>query len=369
MVRRLLILSGIAILGVILFHSAGWGFVAMFAWQDHYAAATGNPPDRIGGAEYYLLRFIEQLTVFVIPAFLFVSGFFIAAATGRSLPNVKWSVLLSRIKHLVVPYLIWSAVLIVLLVLQGRIFSPAEYLRMLLTGSTNPAYYYVPLLCQLLLLSPLMVPAARSHWMTLLIVTAVIQISVQLLYYPALIGTSLPGMEWSGVAIPKWAFPTRIFWFAFGIVVGFHTHAFRASIARWKWILLMASIALVPLGIFEWEWMVRASGTDWLGHRETLLDTLYSGVTILAFLAFADVSIPFSAFLSVLAAHSFGIYLIHSPVMEYISRILYHVAPEVLGHQILLQPLLWIFGLGVPLALMAVVRRSPLSNYYRWFFG
>ncbi len=277
--------------------------------------------------------------------------------------------LISRIKHLVVPYLLWSTLLLILLAIQGTVLSPVQYVKVYLTGGANPAYYYVPLLTQLLLLSPLMIPAARAHWVTLLLITGVVQLVVQLLYYPDLIGMGVSALEPAINVIPKWAFPTRIFWFAMGIVAGFHVQGFRQVIERWKWPLLVTSLVLIPMGMVEWELIVRAHGSEWLGHRETLLDTVYSAAAILAFLAFADVKIPFSAALSVLAAQSFGIYLVHSPAMEYFARTLYHFAPWVLGRQLLLQPLLWVVGLGAPLLLMAVVRRSPVRSYYRWIFG
>jgi peptidoglycan/LPS O-acetylase OafA/YrhL len=70
-----------------------------------------------------------------------------------------------------------------------------------------------------------------------------------------------------------------------------------------------------------------------------------------------------------LSSRSFGIYIVHSPVMEVVARGLYHLAPFVLGYQFIFQPLLLLFGLGVPLMLMLLVERSPLRGYYRYLFG
>jgi hypothetical protein len=55
--------------------------------------------------------------------------------------------------------------------------------------------------------------------------------------------------------------------------------------------------------------------------------------------------------------------------MEVVARGLYHLAPFVLGYQFIFQPLLLLFGLGVPLMLMLLVERSPLRGYYRYLFG
>ena len=164
MVRRLLLLNGFSILGVILYHSVGWGFVAMFSWAHRYMPVLSPNFDQIGGIPYYAMRFVEQLVVFTIPAFLFVSGFFVAFATGRMQSNIKWETIGARIKRMLIPYLIWSFVLFGLFFIQGNLYTLQQYLRMLFTGQTNPAYYYVPLLIQFYLLSPLIVPLAKRNW-------------------------------------------------------------------------------------------------------------------------------------------------------------------------------------------------------------
>jgi peptidoglycan/LPS O-acetylase OafA/YrhL len=232
----------------------------------------------------------------------------------------------------------------------------------------------VPLLCQLYLLSPLLVPLARTRWSLLLIATGVIQLAVQLLYYPALLGPALLEVEPGWLApmvdgIPKWFFATRIFWFSLGIVTGFHVRTVREWAICHRRLLFAAAVLLIPVGMIEWESILRISNQPLLGHRETLVDTLYAAAVILSFVALDDVVLPWAAQLRYLGTHSFGIYLVHSPVMEVLARGLYHVAPWLLGQPFLLQPMLWAAGLGVPLALMALVRRSPAQRYYRHLFG
>jgi hypothetical protein len=90
MIRRLLYLNGLAILAVILFHTSGMGFIAMFAWTHRYLPVTVPNYDLFGSSAYYGLRVVEGIVVFSIPAFLFISGFFIAFATGRTKSKVSW---------------------------------------------------------------------------------------------------------------------------------------------------------------------------------------------------------------------------------------------------------------------------------------
>ena len=146
MIRRLLLLNGLAIMSVVIFHATGWGFVAMFSWTHRYMPVTSPNYDQVGSIWYYIGQIVEQFVVFSVPAFLFVSGFFIAFATGRNRPNVNWNTIKSRIQNLIIPYLVWSFLLFILLFAQGTRYSVKQYLVLLITGQTNPAYYFVPLL-------------------------------------------------------------------------------------------------------------------------------------------------------------------------------------------------------------------------------
>jgi peptidoglycan/LPS O-acetylase OafA/YrhL len=369
MIRRFLLLNGFAILAVILFHASGWGFVAMFAWPHRYLPVTSPNYDQLGSLSYYGLRAVEQLIVFSIPAFLFVSGFFIAFATGRNQTTVSWKIVGTRIKFLLIPYLLWSFIIFVLFFLEGKRFSPVGYLRMLLTGETNPAYYFVPLLSQFYLLSPFLIPLARHRWVALLVVAGLIQLAVQLSQYPFLLGLDLPAIQPFVDVVPKWLFPARIFWFSFGIVAGFHLNGLKEWITKYKWFLLAVVLITYVVGIFEWEVYFRLSGEEWLNHRETLIDNLYSAALVLTLLAFNVSAVPLSKQIGDLGTKSFGIYLVHSPVMEYLSRIIFHLAPWILAYQIIFQPILIVVGLAVPLLLMALVKRSPARGFYQYIFG
>ena len=220
MVRRLLYFNGIAILAVILFHTTGWGFTAMISWTPRYMPVSEPVFDQVGSLSYFALRFIEQLIVFAIPAFLFVSGYFIAFATGRR-DNLPWNQVFARIRNMLIPYTLWTLLIWAGLLAQGHVFSIGEYVVQYLTGNTTPAYYYIPLIIQFFLLSPLIVPLAKKHWVPLLIITGLIQLILQacqmafLIYGPA----ALPQPVLWIALIPKWVFLARLFWFVFGVVL------------------------------------------------------------------------------------------------------------------------------------------------------
>ena len=76
--RQIPILRGLAILAVVYNHATGWGYTAMFWWADRYRQVGSLPNyDQMGSLPYYVLAVIQQLAQFSVPAFLFISGFFI----------------------------------------------------------------------------------------------------------------------------------------------------------------------------------------------------------------------------------------------------------------------------------------------------
>ncbi len=368
MIRRLLYLNGIAIVSVILFHSTGWGFVAMFSWAERYQAATAVPFSQMGSPAYYFLRVIEQLVVATIPAFLFVSGYFIAFATGR-METIGWATIWARIKKFIIPYLFWGTVSLGMLAAQGIILTPFEYAISFFTGNMSPAYYYIPLLIQLYAISPFVVPLAKKHWKPLLLVAILVHGTIQISYLSTIIGIEIPEIIRRFTALPKWFFPVRFLWFVLGIIVGFNLANFKLILARWKWVLLGLSIILIPAGVLEWEWIIRQSGQQWVDHRETILDSVYSISIIFTFLAFDKVKLPRAKMVEDLGSKAFGIYLAHIPVMEVVARGIYHIAPGLLAYQVIFVPIMIILGLGLPLLAMYITNLLPVRRYYSYVFG
>lgn len=369
MTRRLLYLNGLAVLGVVLNHALSWSFVAMFWWTDRYRPVSVPNFDQLGGATYWVLRVVEQLIIFTIPTFLFVSGYFVAFAAGKAQARVNPRFIWNRLQYLIIPYVLWSVIMLAFEYAQGNVYTLAEYARMLLLGGTTPAFYFVPLLAQLYLLAFVMVPLAKRHWRVLLAGAALLQVLVQVLRYAVILRVAFPGREVLQVLTPGWFFPGSVFWFALGIVVGFHLAALKQALARWRWVFVGGLGALLVLGILEWELLLRWSGEAWLTPKETLLDNLYALCFLMCFIAFDAVRLPAARRLSELGPKSFGVYLVHSLVLIVVARLTYHVAPWVLGYQWLFLPLLFVAGLGVPLLLMAIVIRSPAKRIYAYQFG
>jgi peptidoglycan/LPS O-acetylase OafA/YrhL len=368
MVRRLLYLNGLAILGVVLFHSAGMGFVAMFSWAHRYLPPTVSSASQIGSPAYYALRLIEQVSMFSLPAFLFVSGYFISVQAGRT-GNIRWSAIWSRIRTLLIPFLLWSLVTITLVVLEGKRYGPLEFIWVWLTGQANEVLYFVPLLIQFYLLAPFFVRAIRWNWKVVLPILALIQILVLILPYPRSLGIDTAWSNQLMYLIPKWIFISRIFWFPLGIAVGFHISKVGEWLSKYHLWLLGSALILIPIGMIEWEYLFHTSGIDWLSTRETVIDGLYALMAIFGVLGLENNRLVGMQIMSDMGAKSYGIYLIHAIAITYIAKLIYHFAPALLGYQIILQPVFVIAGLGIPLLMMYIVEHLPIRRFYVYLFG
>ncbi len=371
MTRRVFLLMGLAILAVVCSHAAGWGQIAMFLWTDRYRPVTVPNFDQLGSLSYYVLLIIRQLTVWSVPAFLFGSGFFVAYAARGSQAALSWKMVKVRIVNLLVPYVIWSIVCFIGDALQGITYVPVEYLERLAFGRADGGgYFYIPLLCQFYLLSPLIVPIARTRGRRLLFISALLQLGALSLRYLDLFEAGIAGLHLITIITASWLFIRWSFFFALGIVCGFQVGQLKGWLARHKQGILVAMIVLGLLAVVEPEVIYRTTGKEWRFVPFTIATSLYSVAFVLCFLASGEVSIPYPRIVHQIGRRSYAIYLLHIKVMEFVARIIRQILPWMLAHQVLLfQSVIFVFGLGVPLLFMAFVARSPMRRSYHYLFG
>lgn len=369
MTRRFLLLNGLAVIGAVINHALGWGFTSLFWWTDRYEAVTVPDFSQLGSPTYYVLRVLEQIVTVSVPAFLFVSGFFLAFAAGRNASKMGWGIVGSRLRMLLIPYLLWSLAILVGRSLDGSPQTWSGYLERLLFGGAAEPYYYIPVITQLYLLAPLVIPRLRDQWKPVLIVALAVQLAIQAARYPVLLGWDVPAANWIWRHAPGWFFPHMAFWFVLGGYAALHLAEFKETLARWRPILPWATLVLTILAIVEWELLQRFSERQWVAPIPTSLDTLYSLSFLLTFMAYAESIAPRFHSLDALGVKSFGVYLIHAPLLELLSRAMYHATPFLLAHQLVFLTLLTIAGLAVPLMLMTIVSRTPARPYYNYLFG
>jgi surface polysaccharide O-acyltransferase-like enzyme len=302
---------------------------------------------------------IKQLTPFSVPVFLVVSGYFIAFASRAGL---SWKMVRMRIRDLLIPYLIWSVVVMALDTVFGTRFSLGQIVVNLLVGNASPVYYYVPLICQLFVLSPFLVPLIRSsNWKKVLAAAGLLQILLMVFQYLCIFGIFSVNINWF--------FGNLVFFFALGVALNFHLDEIRAWIHRRRFYWLAALGVFALLAVIETEVYFRLELGDYRGGVQTLAATLYTLSFLLVFIEFDRLQFRYAGLLGKIGQKAYGIYLMHPVVLLLAAKTIYHLVPWMLGWQWLFQPVLLLSGIGIPLFAMRVVARSPLRGGYRFLFG
>jgi len=370
MFRKITLLSGLAILGVVINHASGWGYTALFAWTDRYLPVTVPNYDLFGSSGYYLSLIFLRISSFAVPAFLFTSGAFLAyALRGSKNGKLSWQMLKNRIGNLLIPYIIWSFIALIYIFMLGDRSSLTNVIQMFFTSGIVGPYYYVPLLVYLILLSPFLVPLAKNHPAILLIVTGAIQFGLSILHTRAAFGMQPSNMNWLLNLTPDWSVPRWIFFYCFGLVAGIFQDSWSNILPRFKWPLLFLTILSAGILIFESDTSFKILGWDGYNIVSRYSFNFYGLFFIAFFLSINSVPGFITKLLNKLAFKSMGIYLIHFLAMGLAAKFIYRYFPWLLTKQLLFQICLLTIGLGIPLAIMQVLTKSSLRKYFRFVFG
>jgi len=343
-------LRGLAILGVV-FNHANWHGLSRFT---------------AGEAQGYPFVVFDQIGKFAIPAFMFITGYFIAYATSGGRFDLHWQIIRVRVTNLLWPWLIWSVILVVGQSFQGRPIALAEFLRTLIVQ-----YYFVPLLILYYLLASLVVKWARSSTGWLLAGAAVVQLLAVALFYARVYPPYFPGAVTSWVDIGPLEYLRFAFYFPFGLVCGMFPGMVKNSLARFKSILPWTVLLLFGLSVLETAIVYHIGGEVWpIGGDQTKVSSAsFSTALVFCFVVFDRSPMPFSRAVNKLGTHSYGIYLCHYPIMGILAKVIERATPWVASQGWLLLPLL--FGLTVALSmlLMASVAWLPTKRFYRYLLG
>jgi surface polysaccharide O-acyltransferase-like enzyme len=228
-------------------------------------------------------------------------------------------------------------------------------------------YWFIPALCYSYLISPIVVRLVQWNWKLVLAISGLIQ----------LILVSIGALGYAGINIPWTAFVTRLFpswspfpwlfFFTFGISAGFHIQDLAQWLMKYRTALFVLVLITGFLNILESDYLYRSPLHYPSASIGTITYFLYATTFILWFLALAVV--PFSKQLTQFSVKSYGIFLLHYPIIEFTARLIYKVVPQLLAYPFVLVPLLILVGLGLPLIFINAFRKSPVKQYYQYLFS
>lgn len=338
--RQYLALSGVAILLIVLNHAIHFGLIVA----------------PIGGGWLIALNLVESLGTFAVPAFLFISGAFVAYSAAQLSPAfVKSS--LSRILW---PYLIWSVAFFILELLAGVRQSPAGYVKNLLVGYP---YHFVPLLVFWYLASPVLVKWGKHRGLMLVLAVGLFQALLIFERYPHALGSDRVLPEWAHIVRVPVLFTSLSDWaifFPLGLVFSMHDSALKPVMRRFMWPLLALTAALFVLGVLH---ATRAVQAPWA--RAVAPVPL---VVLLPLISRS--SIPLLGFVEILGRRSYGIYLAHFVVINAAVLAASRMSPALASLTPAVAAVFLVGALLTPLLLMdAMTLVAPARRLYRYVFG
>ena len=348
MSRQFGALSGLAAVFIVVNHSIFFGTVYPEAW--------GYPS--IEGWGRTILSILQSFGWFAVPIFLFISGSFVSYAAQGDPPRLSSKFMVATLKHIIIPYVIWSVVFYVLVYFYNQeTYSLLGYVKQLLVGYP---YHFVPLLVFYYILSPILLRIGRSYGVILLIGIALYQLALINILYPGTLGLTFP--TWFHYLSPPIIRTTLAEWaifFPLGLVYGLH----QKKVVPWSkkfslWITIVTVVFFV------------------LGLLDTLKVITFPMARHLAPVTFMFLipaikrdSIPLARQLERVGRRTYGIYLTNLIILNLVLIGIRFYIPYLFNVYILLFPFLFVLTLFIPLLIMNAFTKGHFKPAYRYVFG
>lgn len=341
-------LSGLAMVLVVLNHAIELGMA--------YPERLGVSPLPQWAQSLFLS--VQGLGVFAVPTFLFISGSFLAYAAQGEPPRVTGKFLLSSLRYILVPYVLWSLMFYLVIYLHwGESFSPLGYAKNLAVGYP---FHFVPLLVFFYILSPLWIALGRRIPNLFMAAVAAYQLVLIMLVNPGMLGVTLPG--WMGILKLPALGQTMSEWAVFvplGIVYGLNARRLLPLLKKFASWLGILTMLLFTLAILNGLQVIHFPLARYLA--------MVAFVLLLP--ALHREQIPALKFLERVGRRSYGLYLTHLICMDLFFVLLQILPAAVLGWPLALMISLCLVGLAAPIYLMEALARGPARQVYRYLFG
>jgi surface polysaccharide O-acyltransferase-like enzyme len=187
--------------------------------------------------------FLRAATPFCVPAFLFASAFVMHkfVRTWRQVRRTVWP--------LVRAYLFWSLLGFGLIALRSWHVEPLQVIKGLLLGRAFPAYWFIPLIVELVLIVPLLIKLVEKSPRGALVLAATAQVLTWVVHYADLF-TRFGVGELAVLYAPISFLP----FFLAGLLASQFRGPLVEALNRHRALLLAATITLLCLDIGESLW-------------------------------------------------------------------------------------------------------------------
>lgn len=248
--------------------------------------------------------FCRPFMNFSVGLFLFLSGMLSTAEKWK-----PWK----RIKKVLIPYLIWTAIYVILYNYKTPALIPKIFITDLIEGNAAATFYYIFVYIELTLLIPLIGKLAKSKFMYLGFVISPIEIIIMRLI-PQIIGYEMN--EYIRIAMSI----SCIGWFSYfylGYLLG--NGIIKVNFSKVKLSVMLCIAFLLQVAEGYWYYLL---GNQNCGTQLKLTSVLTGCIVcIIAFRFIESEKFHENKLLYLLGDCSFGIYFSHIAIMYMLSRI------------------------------------------------
>jgi len=338
---------GAAIIAVVGLHSACFGF------------STRYSPS--GQWNFPLLAGYCQLLNFAIPAFVFISGYWLSKKPIESLKDYK-VFLARRLSRILVPYFFWSFILLGYAAIREQKVDVYRIIFKLMTGQAATPYYpyyFIVMLAQLYIITPVLHYINRRGY-GLILVIILNAISLLALYFSGPFGiighlpTRLPFYIW-------------VVFYEMGLLAGGNNRT--VFLKKVHPFILPAILAGALVSMLEcFVILLKFDDTFFAVSATKYSSFLYSVFVILGFLALRERISRWPSFLVTLGKYSFGIYLIHIIILARAAELVRNI-DVIYVFQPAYQVIIVLLTLLICLVLIVIARRLLPQSFCEKVLG
>jgi surface polysaccharide O-acyltransferase-like enzyme len=338
------VFRGLAIIAVVAIHTID----AVIPWQD-----TTIDGENLSPAIIY-----RQLLNFAVPAFIFISGYWASAKPIDSLSDYR-IFLAERFSRILVPYFFWSVILLGYAAITENKFDVYQVIIKLLTGRASTTYYFIILICQLYMITPLLQYVNRRRYgLVLVIVLNVISLLfayTSRLYFNCWIPVSSVFYSW-------------IIFYEIGLLAG-SSEGETFTSRKVRWFILPALLVCLLISGLETSILLSGYNDFYFAISPVKFSSfLYCVCTIIVFLHMKKYIGSQPKLLAALGYYSFGIYLIHMPILYWVGYLV-RKSNTIYSLQVLYHFIVVLITIALSFFLIDVARRLFPESFCRKVLG
>ena len=283
---------GIAIIAVVGIHASA------FSLRQHSSTSEWNLP----------VVAYQQLLNFAVPAFIFISGYWLSKKPIESLEGYK-EFLTRRLSRVLVPYFLWSFVYIAYGAVVTHKIDAGEILITLLTGRAPGVNYYwfIVLIVQFYIITPFLQHLNRRRYGLLFVI--ILNVLALIFRY-----VSRLHLNWS---IPSMGlFYSWLVFFQIGLLAGTSDNI-TFNLRRLRFFIIPAIAVFLLASQLEAIILLSSYGDLYVAVSPVKFSSFFYSISlILGFLFVRERFENWPKLLTTIGRYSFGIYLVHISILK-----------------------------------------------------